>query len=224
MQLRKETVCVLRNMSAINPNLVIKPGTKIETVSTSKDVIASFVSDDEFDTKMSFFNLGEFLGVLGAFEKPELDLEDKFVTISQGKQKVKYVYADESLLIVPPENQSKIEAALENPPVSFSLSDTTLARLQKMAGILGVEDLAVVGNGKKITLVIYNKKDPTCNEFEIDTEVETGDTFHINFKIEKLKLFPGAYDIDISKRIARFKHGSMKLHYYIAVESDSEFN
>lgn len=224
MQLRSETVNVLKNFSSINTNLVIRRGNKIETMSPSNDIIAAFEADDEFDTQLSIFNLNEFLGVLGAFEKPELELEDKYVLIRQGRQNVKYVYAEESLLITAPKNQEKIVAALANPSVSFNLSDTTLAKLQKMSGILGAEDLAVIGDGSKITLKVLDKKNPNSNEFELDTEVSTDKVFQVNFKMDKLRILQGSYTIDITKRVSKFTNDGIKLYYYIAVESDSVFN
>lgn len=222
--LSKETMEVLKNFSSINTNLVIKKGNKIETVSSTKDIIASYESKDTFDSQVSIFNLNELLGVLGAFEKPELELHDKYMIIKQGKQKVNYVYAEESLLITPPSNRDKIVAALANPSVSFTLSDSSLSKLQKMSAILTAPDFAVIGDGKKITLKIFDKKNPSCNEFELDTEVATTDEFQINFKMEKLKLYPGTYSVDISsKKISKFSNDELKLIYYIAVESDSVF-
>ena len=220
MILNANTISVLKNFSTINTNLVIKEGSKMETISPSKDIIATFESSDEFDSQVSIFNLNELLGVLSAFEKPELDLGAKSMVIKQGKQKVSYIYADESLLITPPAKGIKFPVS----DITFTLSEATLSKLQKMAAILTAEDLAVIGDGKTITLKVFDKKNPSANAFEFDTEVETSDTFSVNFKIEKLKLYPGTYTVDISsKKISRFTNDSLKLVYFIAVESDSEF-
>jgi len=221
MQLSKNSLEILKNFSTINSNLVVKTGSKLETISPSKDIFATFETSEKFDKQVSIFNLNEFLGVVSAFETPELDLDDKFMTIKQNKQKVKYVYADEALLITPPEKGIKFPIV----DVSFTLSDSILSKLQKMASILAAEDFAVIGDGETIALKVFDKKNPTANTFDLDTEVPTGDTFQINFKIEKLKLFPGTYTVDISnKKISRFTYdGDLKLSYLIAVEADSVF-
>lgn len=221
MQLKKQTVGVLKSFASINSNLVIKVGKKIETVSPAKDIIAEYTGEDEFTSKVAIFNMNEFLGALSAFDNPELTLDTKSMTIKQGKQKVEYTYADESLLIVPPEKGIKFPVS----DISFELTEDTLSKLQKMSAILSAEDLAVIGDGKTVTLKVFDKKNTSCNEFEIDTGVDTADTFQVNFKIEKLKVLPGAYTVDISsKKISRFTHTSMPLVYYVAVEADSSFN
>jgi hypothetical protein len=211
----------MKSFATINTNLVIKVGSKIETISPAKDIIAEFESDDKFDSKVSIFNMNEFLGVLSAFEKPDLTLDTKSMTIKQGKQKVEYTYADDTLLIAPPDKGIKFPIS----DISFKLSDIVLAKLQKMASILSAEDLAVIGDGKTITLKVFDKKNTSCNEFEINTDVETTETFQVNFKIEKLKLLSGSYTVDISnKKISRFTNDDISLIYYIAVEADSSFN
>ncbi len=220
MQLHKSTVEILKNFSAINSNLGIKKGEVLQTISPSKDIIASFTSEDTFDKDLAIFNLNEFLGVLSAFDKPDVELDDKLMTISQGKQKVNYTYADASLLILPPEKAIKFPVS----DVSFTLTTAMFSQLQKMSAALSVEDLAVVGDGKTISLKVYDKKNPTGNKFELDTETSTSDEFTINFKMDKLKLFAGDYGVDISsKKISRFAHAGGKLTYLIAVEADSTF-
>jgi len=220
MQLSQTTLDILKNFSAINTNLVIKAGSKIETVSAAKDIIVSYECDETFAKQLSIFNMNEFLGVLNAFDKPELDLDDKSVTIKQGKQKVKYNYADEDLLITPP----KKGITFPTSDISFELEDITLAKLQKMASILSAEDMSVIGNGKTISIKIFDKKNPLTNTFDFDVDTETTETFQVNFKIDKLKLYPGTYTLDISsKRISRFTHAALTLVYFIAVENDSTF-
>lgn len=224
MLLSKETVEVLKNFNSINSNLVINVGDKIETVSISKDIIASYTSGDNFDKMVSIYNLGEFLGVLSAFEQPDLVLDTKSVTFKSGKQKVNYIYADSSLLITPPTNRDKIEKALIAPAVEFFLSATTLTKLQRMASILNVEDLSVYGDGKTIKLKVFDKAITTGNDFELDTEEKTKEKFNILFKISKMKLIDGSYKVEISnKMISRFTHDTINIHYIIAVESDSTF-
>lgn len=220
MQVSPQTLEILKNFATINTNLVIKVGSKIETVSATKDIIASFQTEEKFDSEVAIFNLNEFLGVISAFDKPELDLGKKSMTIKQGKQKVNYTYADESLLITPPEKGIKFPA----PDITFTLKDVLVAKILKMAAILTADDMSIIGDGKKLTLKVYDKSNPLTNEFELDIDSTITDKFTVNFKIEKLKIYPGTYTVDISnKKIAKFTNDSMALVYYIAVEADSVF-
>lgn len=224
MQISKETIEVLKNFNTINTNLIINVGNKIETISPSKDIIASYSSVDRFDKLISIYNLGEFLAIFSAFEQPDIILDTKSLTFKSGKQKVNYIYADASLLISPPSNRDKLNSALENPAVKFNLSASTLTKLIRMASILSVEDLAICGDGKSIKLKVFDKDVSSGNVFELDTEEKTKNKFNILFKIPKLKVLDGSYVVEISdKMISRFSHDSMDLNYIIAVESDSTF-
>lgn len=221
MQLTKQTVDVLKVFSTINTNLVVKPGKKITTVSVAKDVMAEYEGDDDFTKSVSLFNLNEFLGVVSAFDKPELDLDEKFMMIKEGKQKVKYVYADESLLTTPTKTIKMPDAEVE-----FDLSAANLARIQKMSGVLGVEDISFIGDGKKIIARVLDAKNATGNSFDIDLDTLTTETFDVQFKVEKLKLMGGLdYKVEISsKRISKFSAKTIKLTVFIAVEATSTFS
>ncbi len=218
MNLNKETLAILQNFSTINTNLVIKPGKKFSTMSSTKDILAEYEGDDDFTKQVSVFNLNELLGVISAFNKPEIDLDDKFLTVKEGTQKVNYVYAEESLLTTP--NKSIVMPKVE---IQFSISSTDLAKMVKMANILSVEDLSFIGDGTKIIARVLDSKNPTGNSFDIDLETKTTKTFDAQFKIEKLKLFPGDYDVELTQRISRFAHKGVKLVVYVAVEASSKF-
>lgn len=221
MNLSKETLAVLSNFSSINTNLVIKPGVKFSTMSASKDIMAEYEGTDDFTKQVAVFNLNELLGVVGSFDKPELELDDKFMIVKEGKQKVKYIYADESLLTTP----SKA-IKMPTPEISFLLSAGQLAKLQKMSGVLAVEDLAFVGDGKKIIARVFDSKNPTGNSFDVDLETPSTVKFNVLFKVEKLKLMTGMdFDVEISsQKISKFSSKAIKLVTYVAVEANSTFN
>lgn len=220
MKLAKDTLAVLKQFAVINTNIVIKPGTKFSTMSASKDVMAEFEGDDEFEKQVSIFNLNELLGVVSSFDEPELDLDDKWMTIKEGKQKVKYVYADESLLTTP--SKSITMPAAE---IKFELSAKQFAKIQKMSGVLAVEDVSFIGDGKKIIARVYDSKNPTGNTFDVDLETKTSEKFNAQFKVEKLKLL-GDQDFDVeisSKKISKFTCKGIKLTTYVAIETASTF-
>ncbi len=220
MKLNQETVAILKTFALINSNLVIKPGKKITTMSATKDILAEYEGEDEFDETFAVFNLSEFLGAFGSFQDPELELESKQCIIKQGKQKVKYTYADESYLITP-----KKDIKMPSSDVEVELSQDLLQRMQKMAAVLSVEDFSIIGDGDKVSVKVCDVKNNTNNEFEVDLEQETTDNFRIDFKIDKLKLFPSDYVVEISsKKISKWKSKNINLSVFIAVEATSQFN
>lgn len=219
MQLSKETLDILKAFANINTNLVIKPGKKFSTMSASKDILADYEGTDDFTKQVSVFNLNELLGVIGSFGKPEIELDDKSMTVKEGKAKVTYVYAEESLLTTPTKALQMPKAEVE-----FDLTAEQLSQLKKMSGILAVEDIAFVGNGKKVIAKVFDSKNPTGNSFDIDLETSSTEKFNVLFKVEKLKLPDGGYKVELSsKKISRFTHESIKLSVFVAIEATSTF-
>lgn len=218
MKLSKQTLEILKNFSTINTNLLIREGKKISTISASKVIMAEFEGEDEFEEQVAFSNLQEFLGAYSTFSGPEMTLDKKFLTIQEGSRKLRYVYANEDVLIVP---QKSITMPASD--VTINLTAETISKIQKFGAILNVDDLAIVGDGKTISIKILDKKNPTANTFEIDLEVETTKTFNVYFKVENLRLYVADYTVELVKKISKWSATGIKLTVYIAVESDSTF-
>jgi hypothetical protein len=219
VKISKATLDILKSYAAINSNLLIKAGSKISTMSASKDIMAECDVEEKFTTEAGIFNMSEFLGVVSLYEAPDFDFDSKFVTISEGKQKVKYVYADAALLTVPTKTITMPKAEIE-----FSLSAGQLQKIQKASAALAVGDLAIVGDGKTIECQVLDAKNPSSNSYSIDLEATTTEKFAVYFKVEKLKLIPGDYDVEISsKKISKFTSKNIKLVVYVACEANSTF-
>ena len=99
-----------------------------------------------------------------------------------------------------------------------------LNNLIRAASIYSVDDLAVIGDGKDIKLVVRDKKNDTSNNYSV--KVGTTDAkFTFNFKVEYLKLLPADYEVTISKHnAALFRDANRDLEYLIALEPDSVYN
>ena len=220
MKLNTNTHNILKNFSEINTNILIKPGKELSTISTMRNIFAKASIDESFDTEFGIYDLNEFLAVVSGMNKPELSLQDKHMTISPegSKSKVKYFYSDPSVIVAPTKEVNMPEAE-----VTFSLSETNLEQLKKMAAILKSPDLALIGeNGGDIVLKVCDKKNDTSNNFDIVVgEGATADyTFY--FKVENMKMIPGDYDVSVSsKSISHFKNKKLPIEYWIALEPDS---
>ena len=94
----------------------------------------------------------------------------------------------------------------------------------RAASIYSVADLAVVGDGSTIKLVVRDKKNDTSNNYSV-TVGSTDANFTFNFKVEYLKLLPADYEVTISKHnAALFRDPNKDLEYLIALEPDSVYN
>ena len=53
MKISKQTFEVLKNFSEINENLLIKPGTKLQTISVMKNVLAEATVEETFEKEFA---------------------------------------------------------------------------------------------------------------------------------------------------------------------------
>jgi len=188
-----------------------------------RNIFAKANIDESYDTEFGINDLNQFLSVLSGFNKPELSLQDKFMTISAegSNSKAKYFYSDPSVLVSPTKEVNMPEA-----DVTFSLSESHLSELKKMAAILGTPDLALVGTkGGDIVLKDCDKKNDTSNTFEIIVGQDATADYTFYFKVDNLKMLSGDYDVSVSsKSISHFKNKKLPIEYWIALEPDSTIN
>ena len=220
MKLTDSTLTVLKNFAGINNSILVKQGSKLRTISVAKNILAEADISEDFPKDVAIYDLNQFLNGLSLHQDPNLDFsEDSYLTIREGKRRVKYFYADPQVIISPPEK----EINLPTEDVCFQLESVTLEKLLKAAAVYQLPDLAAVGEAGVVKLVVRDKKNDTSNEFAVVVG-ETDKEFTLNFKVENIKIIPGAYDVVISsKLLAKFTNSSYNLVYYIALEPDSTF-
>ena len=220
MKLSDSTLTVLKNFAGINNSILVKQGSKLRTISVAKNILAEADITEDFPKDVAIYDLNQFLNGLSLHQDPNLDFtEDTYLTIREGKRRVKYFFADPEVIVSPPEK----EITLPTEDVSFQLESVTLEKLLKAAAVYQLPDLAAVGEAGAVKLVVRDKKNDTSNEFAVVVG-ETDKEFSFNFKVENIKIIPGAYDVTISsKLLAKFTNSSYNLIYYIALEPDSTF-
>lgn len=219
MKLDKSTVDVLKNFSTINTNILIKPGKVLSTLATAKNIMATATVKETFDKEFGLFNLNEFLGVLSLFDDPDIEFNEGFMIIRKGRNKVKYVYANPSILVYP---QKELKMPSIN--VLANVSESNLSQIIKSASVLGVPDVAITVEEGQVVAKVYDKKNPSSNAYTVELDSETSTSFVANFKVENLKVIADDYKVEISsKNIARFTGSKLGVVYYIAAEQDSTF-
>ena len=223
MKLNQTTQEILKNFSEINTNILIKPGSELNTISTMRNIFAKATISETFDKEFGIYDLNEFLSVVSSLDKPELTLQEKHMTISTegSRSKVKYFYSDPSVIVSPNKDVNMPES-----DVTFSLSESNLAQLQKMAAILSSPDLALIGEkGGDVVLKVCDKKNDTSNKFDIVVGENATANYTFYFKVENLKMISGDYDVAVSsKSIAHFTNTKLPIQYWIALEPDSVFD
>jgi hypothetical protein len=223
MELSENTLNVLKNFSGINPNMMIRSGNTIKTISEARTVLSTAKVDAEFPKDFGIYDLNEFMGVLSLVDTPNLKFEDDYVIVndSTGRSKVKYFYSSEDTLTTPQKDITMPEAN-----VKFKLDNETLSKLKRAASTLGHSEISISGKDGVLSLSVVDSQNKTSNVFSIDVSGEFDNDAEFNFILStnNLKILPGDYDVEISsKLISQFKHTSLDVKYWIALEKTSTF-
>jgi len=220
MKLNQNTIETLKNFAGINTNILIKQGDELSTISTMRNIFAKAKISDEFTNEFGIYDLNEFLSTISLFDKPQLSLKDKFMTISSegSKSKSTYFYSDPSVIVSPNKPVNMPEADL-----TFNLSQKNYKELLNAAAILKAPDLALIGTkGGDIVLKVCDKKNDTSNTFDIVVGQGATADYMFYFKVENMKMLDGDYDVSVSsKSISHFKNKKLPVEYWIALEPDS---
>jgi hypothetical protein len=220
MKLSDNALAILKNFAGINNSILVKQGNKLRTISVAKNILAEAEIKEEFPRDFAIYDLNQFLNGLSLHQDPDLDFnQDSYLSIKEGKRRVKYFFADPNVIIAPPEK----EITLPSQDVCFQLDSVTLDKLVKAAAVYQLPDMSAIGENGVIKLVVRDKKNDTSNEYAIVVG-ETSDEFEFNFKVENIKIIPGAYEVVVSsKLLSQFTNTQHNLKYYIALEPDSTF-
>jgi len=223
MELQEQTLNVLKNFSDINPNILIKEGNTLKTISEAKNVLATAIVDNEFSQQFGIYDLKEFIGVLSLVDQPNLKFSDESVTVSDqtGRSKIRYFFSPEETLTSPQKDINMPECE-----VQFKLDANTLNKLRSAASTLGHTNVSVTPGDGVLTLSVVDNENATSNAYSIDvpytSKPDAPFTFVIN--ISNLKIIPGDYEVSISsKLISEFKNTEVNIRYWIALEKTSTF-
>lgn len=219
MKLSENTIAVLRNFSTINPSILIKSGSQLATVSTSRAIYTEASVEETFPQQFAIYELHKFLGILSLFTDPVLEFSTNQVAIKSGKQSVNYTFADPNSIVIP--DQTK---AFSFPPheVEFNIEHGEFSRVVKAAGILQLPNITVTGDEGIVKVSANNVKNPSTNLFNIEVG-QTPHTFRVDFSLENIiKLIQKDYNVKISSR-GMSKFTADNIVYYVANEASSKF-
>lgn len=193
MKLSENTRNILDNLSSINPSIIFRPGNIIWSGDSEKPTIFCRANVEEtFDKQVGIYNLKKFLGVLSLFEgEPDLTFEDdSHVVISNGKQKIKYVLADQSLIKTSPAKNPNAPEPVE----SFGLTANDLSTTLKASSVLGLPNIEFVGNGTDVQIVARDPKNSSKDDYSV-TIGKTDKTFSVSIPKVSFKLMNVDYTV-----------------------------
>lgn len=213
MKLTTRTINILKNFSEINPSIIIKPGSKLVTISPSRSIYATAQIDETFDRVVGVYDLKRLLNVLSMFKEPEVDLGDHQLQVAGDGMTLSYTYTNPEFIKEPPEN---FKLPPEN--TSFQLPAATLQKVLKAAGFLGASDIVLASDGSSVTVRTMDAKNPTSSAYSADLGPNEN-TFRVVFKTEVLKFLPADYTVTVFPgKIVRFVGD---VTYFVAPEEVS---
>lgn len=154
---------------------------------------------DFTEDEIAFYNYPEFYQYFKALGEPELSISQKVVTLKVGSSKSSYLLSN-------PESIEPGPRSINFPggDVKIRLTSENLDELLKMIGLINAKKAHVYGNGKKITIKVFN--DLHSN------------TFEKSFKVENLTEFDG--EIDFVMFASTFINLPARRDYNIEIVSD----
>ncbi len=219
MKLSDNTVQILKNFSGINQSLQFKQGNTLKTISPLKTIFVEATINENFPKEFALYDLNKLLAKVSLYKEADLGFDDDKVTINtENKKKSDYIkYCSPKVIVVPPEKTINFG----DPDCSFVLSQEDLDWMRKSAGISGSPNFIFESDGASINFIATDVADDSADQSKI--EIGAGDgktTFSVVMKVENFKLLDGSYDVSVSKKgLARFKHKTVDITYYIAIEA-----
>lgn len=219
MKFSERTLTILKSFSTINKSILMEEGNTLKTVTPEKTLVASATIPDQIPAQACVYDLSRFLSILSLYKDPDVEFEDKYFMIKDGKQRTKYVYADVSMIHAAPKKDIQLPSA----DVEVDVSWDDMQSVIKAAGVLQFGEIAFVGEDGKVFLKAIDSNNSNSDDYGVEIGT-TSDEFKIIVKTDNLKLLPQDYNVTLcAKGISEFKSSDGNVKYYIAIDTKSTY-
>lgn len=216
MKFTQKTVQILKNFASINTAIHFKKGDYLSTASQGVTIVAKAKIDQTFEHDFAIFDLNRFLGALSLFNDPEIKFYDRYLVIKGQDRELNYTFTDPNTIVTPPKG-----LALPSVAANLKLPANILADIIKALSVMGLPEVAFVGDGEGISVHAIDTKDPTSNQFKISNLGKTDKTFRAVYRVENLKVIPMDYEVTIAPKGISHWVGD-GIEYYIGIEKSSQ--
>jgi hypothetical protein len=228
MKLSKNTLTILRNFAGINQSIyVVANERRLKTLRpVSKDIMAEAEIEESIPVSFGIYDLNEFLSALSLVPEPDFVFDPQRIEVSgdDGSKTLTYFCAAPEILVYP-------TMAIVDPQydVSVRLTEASISSIKKAASVFGFETFRIVkeGDNSEVLCQVRDPKNASTNTYSVRlTEIDDDSSFAFDFQIESLKMIPGDYQIDISRKfISRWTQygGHQSIRYWIALEKSSTY-
>lgn len=215
MKLSDSTLTMLKSFASINSSIVFKKGSQLMVTSPESTIQVEVAIPESFNIDFGIYDLPNLLSNLSVLDSPELELGSKNMEIKDTNGiNFTYGYCSEELIIHPKEPMQ-----LDDPDVTFSLSEKILSKVLKIASMNQFGTLSMIGIKGKISLKVHDHKNKDSNVGSIEVSDFTGPDFNIDFKTDLMKMLVMDYTVKIKlDGFALFENTNKNYKYFVASE------
>jgi hypothetical protein len=214
----KPTLSVLKNFSTINGSIVIREGATLKTINVGENLIAEYECEETFPQTFAIYDLNQFLAGMSIFDSPSLVFGNgEYLTIKGNGRSAKYYFSDpEITLKTAPDRKVNFPGA----DIEFDIKEKDLENLRKASDVYGIPDLVFKSRaGGTVELNLCDRENETSNVYTQEILGDNTGEYELAMKMENIRLLPGEYEVKISsKLITQWKHKTLNLTYWIALE------
>jgi hypothetical protein len=218
----KNTLAILKNFSSINSNILVKPGSLLQTKNISGSGLAQAIVPETFNVEFGIWDLNQFLGMVSCCTNPSFEFHEKHVNIkSENGSEFTFFYSEPRLLTVPKVQPKEMKAT-----ATASIDEDRWTQIVRAASVLQVDDISFVSTEDGVTATVTDLNDPTSHKYTVHVGGENnGHKFEVNFKISNIKILSGDYQLSfVEANMVVFQHTSMNLTYWFGAESTSTYD
>lgn len=223
MKLSRETLAILKNYAAINPNILLTPEKVLMSATGAKNVFSKSSIVEEFPIEFGVYDINEFISVLSLFSDPDLEFSKGSVNITQGNSSILYVGANKDIMqLAKPAQFDKLEEMMAATVTKFDLSGELFSSLIKTASVLKAPDVSFKADGTTLKISISDLKNTSSNKYDLVVG-PIDNTFNVDLKVDNLKMPAVDYVVSVSKEKAvKFTAKDSDSVYYVAFELTSK--
>lgn len=215
MKISENTIKVLKNYASINPSIYIREGSIIRTKSPSNTILSKVKVEEQFDKDFAIYDLSRFLSTLAMFQKPDIEIHDKYINITEENRNVKYTLHNPELIVSPRNEDPKLPGNIVS---EFDIKAFELSEVMKAMNVLTMKEISIVGDGKNISIRTSDNKNDGSDVYSVEI-AKTDNTFKAVITSDNLKLMSNDYNITVADSgIVRFYNDTMD--YYIACDTN----
>lgn len=224
VQISKADIDTLASIYPINQSLkIVADNPELRCFNANKTTAVIAKLEQAFPRTFCIYDLREFLSVVNLFDTPTLDFTNpKFVVVksADGKQKLKYMDADETIITSHFEKDLKLNSV----DIDVTVTGQQLNAVMKAAMTLKLEFVGFKSIDGKVVLVAFDKNNGSGEETN-GFSIEVGETtaeFDMFYKTESLSVLSGDCKFEVSKqKISRVVNAGKV--FFISLEATSKF-